>query len=146
MTEDSETAGKASKLPGGEYKPKPIEINGVLYDGFHPPKEIQRPDGTVAYIGGRKLDRDQVYAERFWQKQPKGKREVMIENIPRMADNGFVTSFVSQNGLSEEDREKLSAMRVLAKELGYDVGQFTFDSKTHIAKAPISKVSVKTNQ
>src|SRR3989344_5799569 len=43
-------------LPGKEYKPRPIRINGIDYDPFSPPKLFINPDGSTEYRGGRKLN------------------------------------------------------------------------------------------
>ena len=136
------------RRPGGEYKPKPLEIGGVFYDGLYPPKIIRRPDGSEVPIGGQRLDKDQVdqiYAERFWQSSRvvKGTREVMIDNIHRATEQGSLGSFVDPNGITEQDKEKLSAYRQLAKELGYEVGDFKFDKAAHTALAPIHKASTQ---
>jgi len=93
-----------------------------------------------AIPGDAGLDKDLPYAERFWQRQPEGMREVMIENINEYAlVSGLLTSFVNINGIDEKDREKLSAYRALARELGYEVGEYVFYPRDGIAAAPIRK-------
>lgn len=129
-----------SKLPGGATKVRPISIGGEFYDPFHPPKLYRNPNGTEEYRGGRKLDKDDVYADRFWEKNKvEGLREAMVENIRRAIKVGYFGQFVSPNGIDEKDRENLSAYRKLARELGYEMGPYTFDANTYIAKAALRK-------
>lgn len=132
----------ALKRPGGAYSPKPVIIEGKTYDPFHPPKLVQNPDGTQGFIGGKELTKDEVYADRFWRKtHPPGLREALIENIQKDAQAGTIGIFVSETGIAEEDREKLSAYRELARELGFEIGQFTFHKNAGTATATIKKNS-----
>lgn len=129
-----------SKRPGGPLRQKSVSTEGVEYDPFHPPKLFQKPDGTQKLRGGKKLDKDEVYAARFWEEKPEELREVMIDNICQAAEKeGFIGSFVDPSGITEKDKEKLSAYRQLARELGYEVGEFKFYPKAHTARAPIYK-------
>ena len=85
-------------------------------------------------------DRDQLYAAKFWENQPKGMREVMAANIETALKKGQFASFVSPNGLDEKDKAKLSAYRQLARDLGYEMGQFTAHPESHTVSAPVSKI------
>ena len=146
MEGESEQESQTTRLPGGEYKPRPIEIDGEFYDSLHPPKLFRGLDGKEVYVGGEKLDKNDVYAERFWSRdQPKGLKEVMTENIRKATEErGTFTSFVGENGISDTDKEKLSAYRVLARETGYEIGEFAFDKKTGVASAPIRQIEPAT--
>ena len=129
--------------PGVPLVQRPLEINGVFYDPLHPPRAYQKADRSMEYRGGKPLEReeaDRLYSERFWQRQPKGVREAMIENIQKGAESGFIGSYVDPGGITDDDREKLSAYRNLAKELGYEVGEYKFESNSHMARAPIRKL------
>lgn len=87
------------------------------------------------------MDKDENYAARFWQGKAEGLRDVITENIHQAArEEGFISSFVDPSGIAEKDREKLSACRQLARELGYEVGDFKFYPNAHTARAPIKKV------
>lgn len=44
-----------SNLPGGPIKMRPVSVNGVDYDPYHPPKLYKNPDGTTEYRGGKPL-------------------------------------------------------------------------------------------
>ena len=48
-------AGTDNKLPGGPLRIRPMSINGVDYDPYHPPKLYRNPDGTTEYRGGKPL-------------------------------------------------------------------------------------------
>lgn len=41
--------------PGGPLKLRPVSIDGVDYDPYHPPKLYKKPDGTIKYRGGKPL-------------------------------------------------------------------------------------------
>lgn len=86
-------------------------------------------------------ERDAAYAARFWSNQPEGMREAMVTSIDSAASTGELGLFVDPGGITEKDRQRLSAYRALAKELGYDVGQYTFNPNSYAAIAPISRIS-----
>lgn len=128
--------------PGRAYFPRPIEVSGKTFDPFHPPKTIRDPDGTQRYIGGREMIPDEVYAAKFWaRKHPPGLREAMIETIRADAQIGTTVIFVDKSGITEIDKEKLSARRELAKELGFEVGSFAFNKNAFTATATIRPTS-----
>jgi len=82
--------------------------------------------------------RDIIYAARFWARgQPSGYLKVMKEYIENAKD--MLHIFVSPEGIKEDDKEKLAAYRVLASQMGYEVGEYKFDKQTYIASAPIRK-------
>ena len=116
------------KRPGGLFKGKPGEgLNGKWYDPF----------GKSIVFDHLDLD----YSARFWSRsRPKGLREVMIDNIITGEKEGSIGSFVSPDGILESDREKLSAYRVLAQQMGYEVGKFSFNKRAYTALASIRKV------
>jgi hypothetical protein len=127
--------------PGKSLHRRPIEVGQEFYDPLHPPTHIRLPDGTDQYVGGRKIDKDDVYAERFWEKhQYKGLKESMMGNIRNTLDKGYFGYFASDQGIDEQDKERLSAYRKLAKEIGYEIGQFTYNPKTHEVIAPLSPI------
>jgi len=139
-TPDQPSAENKPKLPGGAARAKPLEINGQFYDPYHPPKLVRKTDGTEEYVGGKTIDRDTIYANRFWDRQPKGMKEVMIQELHKAAADprGKIGSFVNPSGMDERDKEKLSAYRQLGKELGYEIGKYHFNPKVHTAEASIS--------
>ena len=84
---------------------------------------------------------DRVYAERFWARSPEGMRAAYQASIESAARTGTLSIFVNMEGLDEKDKEKMSAFRLLARELGYEVGQFRVDRNRATASAPIQKKS-----
>lgn len=87
-----------------------------------------------------KAEIDRLYAERFWASAPEGMRVVYTTSIESAARIGTLSLFANREGIDERDKEKMSALRVLAQELGYEVGQFHLDKKQNTASAPIHKI------
>ena len=117
------------KRPGGELYGRPVQgHDGKWYDKFG--QEISEQKA-----------RDTEYADRFWKRQPPGMRDSMTDNIHRAAQETppMIGSFVDPAGMTEEDKEKLSAYRLLAEELGYEVGQYVFNASAYTARAEIKK-------
>jgi len=68
-------------------------------------------------------------------------REVFQRAVERGAQTGQIGWFVDKTGITEDDRERLSALRQTAEELGYEVGNFVFSENAWTAMAPIKKIS-----
>ena len=85
-------------------------------------------------------DKDAEYSKRFWEGQPDGMREAMIENIKSAASSGTFSMFAIMEGFSEKDKEKMSAYRSLAKEIGYEIGPIKLNRQTGTASAEIRKI------
>ena len=109
----------------------------------------QGKDGIWRDTEGNPVDKDLVYAEAFWKmkrEQLPGKyfddfEKIIKEGIEVQArESGTVGSLVSNNGLTEEDKMKLSAVRITAKSMGYEVGEFQYNDKSGTATAPIKKI------
>lgn len=86
-------------------------------------------------------DLDHNYAQRFWARVPEGMRAAYQTSIESAARTGTLAIFVNMEGLDEKDREKMSALRLLAKELGYEVGQFRLDKRSGTVSASIRKIA-----
>lgn len=88
------------------------------------------------------LNKNQEYAQKFWDrnKDTKGLRESMTEEITREAKKGEFIKYVNETGITENDKEKLAAYQSLARELGYQIGEFTIDPKTGKAIAKITPI------
>jgi hypothetical protein len=146
MTED------IKNLPGGPLRERPLEINGVFYDPFHPPKLIQTPDGRQEYRGGRVLDKDEAYSMLFWQKdQPPGLREAMEQSLDTAIQKGVFSTFVGGTErpdggfeFDQDSKEKLSAYRILARERKYQIGPFRYLHGSGTAQATIIKKVVSS--
>jgi hypothetical protein len=147
--EDSAESSKSqqteqNQLPGtGGTRLRPLELGGEFYDPFHPPKLARQPDGSEHYVGGRKLEKDDVYSERFWSRpehQIDGYTQAMMENIQKSADGtGNLGMYVPSTGPDEKSKEKMSAYRKMAKDMGYIVGGYHFVEADHMVIATIVK-------
>lgn len=142
-------ATKANR-PGGPLQERPVEINGIFYDPLNPPKKIRNSDGTEGYIGGRKLEQeeiDDIYAARYWEKNkskiPYGLKETMRDQINKAVNElgGSFGLFVDPKGPSETDKEKMSAHRQMVREMGFNVSGFKMNREHHTVTAIISRPS-----
>ncbi len=99
------------------------------------------------------ISKDEEYAQKFWDaerakvkigKNPdkylKDLRDAMMENIEKAVATGNIDVFAGPKELAESEKQKISAYRALAKEMGYEVGQFKLDKHTHSAEATIKKI------
>lgn len=128
------------KLPGGELKGQPVQgPDGKWYDQFG--EQIEHRQSGVK----PEADKDIDYAGRFWARQPKGMREAMEEIIRDAAKDGFISDLVGPGGIDEARKEKLSAYRRLAMELGYEIGKFQFKKGPNIVMAEIKKIEKDKN-
>lgn len=110
--------------PEGELQGKPIQgLDGQWYDKF-----------------GEPIGKDEVYSEQFWIGQPKGLREVMIQNIESAAREGIFHIFGGPNGIEERDKAKMAAYRTLAQENGFEIGLFHYNRSTYVLTATITKI------
>ena len=78
-------------------------------------------------------DKDIEYANRFFTTAPKGMKETIAKTIRRSVNNGEVVLFATI-----KDREKLSAYRVTANEIGIVLGQWLMRSYSGTATARIN--------
>jgi len=107
-------------------------------------KIYRGPDGEQRLIGVGRITgtraKDLIYAERFWEKKPPGMLETLTENLKTAAKLGWFGFFVSPSGINESDKARLSAYREFARGMGYEIGEFTFNPNTYVAKAPMKKI------
>ena len=140
------TAEKPQRA-GQELSLPPFEFQGKYYDPMHPPKLIRDTDGAESYYGGKEIDRDTAYSMRFWSRnQPEGLRDNMRVTLEAAILKGvltfFATSIISADGKKEIDgfnKEKLSAYRKMADDMGYTIGNFRLDQDTDTVNATITK-------
>ena len=123
------SGGTKPERPGGELKGKPV----------------QDPDGKWHDLYGKEISAqeaiDQTYAVEFWKNNPQGVRDVFAERIQEAEQRGTISVFVDKDGINEKDKEKLSAIRQLARGLGYEMGQWKrSQTGTGTATATIKKV------
>ena len=96
------------------------------------------------WLENKDLEYAKAYAARIKAsaKSPQYVQE-MKDAIANIIQNGvragFVSVFVGSQGLTEENKEKLSMLRYEAQRMGYQVGQWQFNANAHTATAPIVK-------
>lgn len=80
-----------------------------------------------------------AYAQRYFQKNSPRQKAAIQQLIADNAKTGVINTFVDMNGMTEEDKEKLSAYIVAGDEIGYEVGPWTYNRSggTGSAQAPI---------
>ena len=135
------------KRPGGPVNFKPIAIGDVFYHPDFPPKIYTSESGETEYRGGKTISRDEAYSIMFWQQhQPDGLKEAMIENIQNAIKLGEIGHFVAATktnkgfDIEQSDKEKLSAYRILAKEIGYEIGPYKVNERSGNVTAKIKKI------
>lgn len=117
-----------SNRPGGPLVGKPIQgSDGRWYNQFK--EEIKFDPKNVKF------------SDLFWSRnQPTAKREAMMDNIISASGNGLLALIVDHGGITDMDKERLSAYRVLAKQMGYEVGLYRFNPASGNVTALICKV------
>lgn len=92
----------------------------------------QNPQNKI----NEKVERDKIYAGRFWEslrdqgldkKKIQEMKEEMKLDIERMSQNGELRIGARSQKLTEEEKQKLSAIRVVAQEMDFQVGEFQID-------------------
>ncbi len=108
----------------------------------------QDSEGNFLNQFEEKMDKDEVYAEAFWQsKRLKGEDEKFIakqienykEIIIKQAPSGMIGIFVNKDGITEDDKMKLSAIRILASSIGYKIGPYKFNENSGGVTATLEK-------
>jgi len=98
--------------------------------------------------GNEKRDADVDFSARYWDRhrasgwsdlQMDRRLESMKENILSGSATGSMSFLVGDDRITDEWREKLSAYRVLARQMGFDVGAFRFNPDAGTVTAPITK-------
>lgn len=96
---------------------------------------------------------DLRYSGAFWERlrdahwtreQIERKKAQMSEVIEQAAESGSFQTIVQMGLLqiSDRDREKLSAYRVMAHDLGYEIGGWKYTARSGSVKAPIRKLNI----
>jgi hypothetical protein len=75
---------------------------------------------------------DDIYAERYWKSHP-GYEKRTWENIEQhMKKYGSISVSVNRDGMIDDQaKEKLAAYRQIARQNGWEIGQFARDPQTH---------------
>jgi len=88
---------------------------------------------------------DAMYADRYWKSHP-GHEQSTWENVENSIKRyGRISIFVNRDGMiDEKSKEKLAAVRVLARQHGYQVGQFSRDPRTPESVSAVANQIGKT--
>ena len=76
---------------------------------------------------------DTTLANEYFATAPEGMKEVMIKTIKRSLPNGHISLFATI-----KDKAKLSAYRVVAKEMNVTIGQWLIRNTSGTAQAVIN--------
>lgn len=124
------------KRPGGPIQGKPI----------------QDFEGKWHNQSGEEISTDAAYAQAYWNEQKiKGMpeknidqmRQSMRDTIEQQEEGGIVGIFVDKTGITDEFKRKLSAYREIAREMGYEIGEFRFNENSGNVTASIKKREAK---
>jgi uncharacterized membrane-anchored protein len=104
-------------------------------------------------------DADAEYAERYWQymrdtykfknqeayeKFVQSTKEQMKYQLEKSVDSesgeGTFNLMVDSSGITEHDKQRISAFRVIAREMGYGIEKFSFNENSGTATAPIKRL------
>jgi hypothetical protein len=122
-----------------ESSEAPARPGGALVE-----RPVQGSDGNW-YMHGRRIPREEAvdyeYAATFWAKQPKAMERTMMDIIEHAAQEGTFWLFVDQERMTDEDKERISAYRVLAKQMGYRLGGFSHQPGEPTGRAPIERMT-----
>jgi len=134
---------KEEKMPASQERPK--KPGGELRG-----KPVQGPDEQWYNKFGEKISQDEAYAENYWghfmpsasdkSERMEQAKMLMREAIESQAKTGLFRSFVDKTGITEKDKCKLSAYRLIAKEIGYEIGQFKFNKDAGTVTASLKKI------
>ncbi len=95
--------------------------------------------------------KDAVYAEKYWEGFiARGKKPELIEKLKQVArevilnaaqsEEKIVGVFLGKEGLDEDTKGHISAYRVIAQEMGYEIGQFKVNKSSGTATGMIRKL------
>lgn len=118
------------KMPGSNLKGKPVQgLEGAWHDRHG--KRI------------RFQEKDLTYSGKFWEKKSGGLKkdlkQAMMTNIEKAGKEGELHLFVGQKGIALDDKEKLSAYRVLAQQMGYEISEYKYNKGADTVTAKIRK-------
>lgn len=157
MDELSGLDPEKAQRPGGELYGRPVQREGKWYDKFGQeiplPEPKRREDGKWRDRDGKEISdavaQDQSYARRFWEGfLLRGRTEGVIPDtieamrvsITKAAERGQFGVLVDSHGITEKDKERISAYREVARTMGYQIGPLRFNPEEFTAMGPITKI------
>lgn len=120
-----------------------------LYEEIYGPEPSEEPAARVEQAEEEDEDyvnpEDEKYAEKYWsfykdKDQIERRKAVLSSVISDAAEEGELRVGVNTKGLTPGNRWELSAIRALARELGYKIGKYKFDPDTSMAIAKIGEM------
>lgn len=102
-----------------------------------PKENVQQPEKSGIDPVADRMQRDLNYAVRFFSRADEGMKEQMKQGILGAVKTGVLSLVVNINGLTELNKEKMSAYRYLADQMGFVIGQFKRTEST--AQASIQR-------
>ena len=83
------------------------------------------------------MTNDKQHADNYFATAPKGMLDTMQGIIRKSVAKGTIGMFADMSGYTDSDKNKLSAYRVVASDMGITIGQWVLNRETGIARATI---------
>jgi len=83
------------------------------------------------------MTNDKQHADIYFATAPKGMLDTMRGIIRKSVAKGTIGMFADMSGYTDSDKNKLSAYRVVASDMGITIGQWVLNRETGIARATI---------
>tara|TARA_R100001244_G_scaffold126191_1_gene96507 strand:- start:355 stop:636 length:282 start_codon:yes stop_codon:yes gene_type:complete len=90
------------------------------------------------------MTNDKQYADNYFATKPKGMLPVMQKIIRDSVVKGSIGTFADMDGYTDKDKNKMSAYRVVASDMGITIGQWILNRETGIARAAITHTHTHT--
>jgi hypothetical protein len=86
--------------------------------------------------------KDKEDARKFWIENDANMRLSMIKILEdaKKTDPPLIYVQIDQEGLTEKNIQKLAAYRLLAEEMGWEIGSFDVNSISHTVSAPMRQL------
>jgi hypothetical protein len=115
-----------------------------------PPKILHGENGEEIAQGGKEISKDEAYNMMFWSHwddfyTAEKKRDMAIQ-INTAVKDGKIYNFVEVTKtddnfeIEQHDKEKLSALRIMAREMGYEIGPYKVNENAGNVEAEIKKI------
>ena len=90
------------------------------------------------------MTNDKQHADNYFATAPKGMLDTMQAIIRMSVTKGSIGMFADMSGYTDSDKDKLSAYRVVASDMGITIGQWILNRETGIARAAITHTHTHT--
>jgi hypothetical protein len=82
---------------------------------------------------------DKQHADNYFATAPKGMLDTMQSIIRDSLVRGWFGIFACMDGYEDRDKNKMSAYRVVAADMGITIGSFVLNRETGVARATITQ-------